>query len=1242
MKSQSIPLFEEVASTDFLKFKFGDKSYQEQLNEAVADTKCFCAVSIEHKEIKSDTAAMEVVWCTHNFAFLGGSLGCAEGEKIARAFEYGTEHGLPVVIECRSGGARIQEGTSALMQLAKVSVAVEAHKQASLPFITVLTDPTYGGVSASYAMQSDVRIGMSGARIGFAGPGVILNTIFEKDQSKYDLNCPVNFQSAEYLQEHGQLDVIVKVQNGQRTTEVAEKAAVQILRHLYTGRLSRHMEHHSISIPADETLENMDYTLARKIDRYQTQDIISSLFTEYVEVSGDGRAAKDSCIKGGLARFKGFSCVVIGTIKGHTPSSMKDTNYGMASPAGYRTALRLMKLAEKFHLPVITFVDTCGAWPSFEAERDGQFEAIATNLTAMAGLQVPIISLITGEGGSGGALGIGMGNKVGMLSHAYFGVISPEGAASILGRYSDDVHKLQQFPLDCQELATAQQIYAHQLKEIGVVDDIIWEEDGENFEKFSVLRERIAAFLEESLAVLLRMSKSDLVKQRYTRFRSIGNFSKLTDAQKAKILEAAITSTTPKSRPPRPDTTPNKLIKFLAEQIVNGKRSFYKGLSPPGMTKVAPSAMYCEAPPVAVTAKHILDKEGPEAMAQWVKQQPCVLITDTTMRDAHQSLLATRVRTIDLVEGAKMAGKLLKNAFSFECWGGATFDVAYRFLNEDPWERLRQIRAACPDVCLQMLIRGANAVGYTSYPDNIVEEFVALAAACGIDIFRVFDCFNDVDNMKVCIEAIRKAGKVAEVCVCYTSDLLTSEIYNIEYYKGVCKAAVDAGAHMIGIKDMAGLLKPRAALPLMNALREVTDLPIHFHTHATSGASLATAIEMCRAECDIIDFAIASMSDCTSQPSLNAFLAAMQGDARDPEIDYLKLEPLDMFWSRVRDMYSPFEAGMKAGTARIYDHEIPGGQYANLFVQCKSMGMFKKWEQVLDMYRDVNKLFGDIVKVTPSSKCVGDLALYLVTRGLTCADVLDPSKAANIDFPASSIEFMEGQLGFPHRGFPKDVVDSILKGKPQLTTRPSASLIPADMDGEILRLSNKYGRPFSKEDAISSLLYPQVFAKYVEFCENYSNVVSLVPTPVFWYGMNIGDSFEIDLPEGNGLLPTGKNTILLKKVSPIKLGGIRSLSFVVNGKEQVADVKDTTGKLEFEGPMADANDLSQVGSPMPGAVDVKVSSGDQVCEGQVLAIVCAMKMEVHVKAQVSGVVDKLYVRTGESVIEGSLILKMKV
>merc|ERR1712070_716756 len=456
--------------------------------------------------------------------------------------------------------------------------------------------------------------------------------------------------------------------------------------------------------------------------------------------------------------------------------------------------------------------------------------------------------------------------------------------------------------------------------------------------------------------------------------------------------------------------------------------------------------------------------------------------------------------------------------------------------------------------------------------------------------------------MMVCIKAVRDAGKVAEVCLCYTSDVLTSKIYTLDYYKDLTKKLVDAGAHIIAIKDMAGLLKPLAAAPLMKVIREVTDLPFHFHTHATSGGSLATAIEMAKAGCNIVDFATASMSEMTSQPSLNAFLAVMKGDACDPGIDYLAAEPYDMYWSKLREMYLPFECGMKAGTARVYDHEIPGGQYSNLMVQCAAMGIWEKWEEVLDMYRDVNIMFGDIVKVTPSSKCVGDLAIYLVNRGLSCDDVKDPSKAAAVDFPASVIEFMEGRLGFPHHGFPDDIAKNILKGRPQLKESPSASLPQANFGQEKENLRTKFNFEPTDEDVISSLLYPKVFADYRKYLATNGNFVTYLQTPVHSYG---------------------------------------TLYFLVNGEPQEVEIQDASGDDAFIGPMADKSNLSHVGSPMPGAIDkLLVAEGASVSEGEKLAVIVAMKMEIVVKAPRDGKIGELFIEEGSKVIEGALLLTL--
>jgi acetyl-CoA carboxylase carboxyl transferase alpha subunit len=1256
-------LFEEVCSQDFLKFKFGGRGYQDQLYDSIAKTKRLAGVRSELIEVPVNGENVKVVWVQHDFGFLGGSLGCAEGEKITRSFEYAIENKLPVCVQCRSGGARMQEGTSSLMQMAKVSVAVEALHRAKLPFVAVLSDPTYGGVSASYAMQADIKIALSDARIGFAGPAVILNTMCEADQSKFDTQCPPDFQSAQYLHQHGQVDAVLDITGktkveAQDNVELEVAGIMRLLMNPNQGKINSNDNDNESETAATEADMNapFNYTNSRRIDRPQTQDVIASLFTSFFELSGDGRVGRDICMRGGLASFGGRACVVLGTYKGHSPKTMEEANYGMSSPHGYRMALRLMKMAERFGLFVVTLVDTVGAWPTFECEGDGQSEAIATNLTIMAGLEVPIITIMVGEGGSGGALGIGMGNTVGMLSGGYFGVISPEGAASILGRYKDDAHKAEQFPKDCQELATAQCIYAYQLKEIGVVDEILWESaDGESHNNFPILSSRIRAFIVRSLEDLENKSGIELVQHRYKKFRALGTFSELDENQRADAVADAVSRSNRPAREAKKPSVPSALIKHLAEECVTGVNSRHRGLAPkscPTMPPVPTKYTVDPKPAGWTNAKHILDAEGPEAMSKWVKSRSQVLVTDTTMRDAHQSLFATRARSEDLILGATIANDLLRDAFSLECWGGATFDVCMRFLDECPWERLRAIRAACPDVCLQMLIRGANAVGYTSYPDNVVTEFVRLSAENGMDVFRIFDCFNVLDNMQVAIDAVRANNKVAEVCLCYTGDLLTSNIYDVEYYRNLAKVVTEAGAHIIGIKDMAGLMRPLECKPLLEAIRSVSDLPIHFHTHSTSSGTLTTAMEMARLGCDVVDFATASMADGTSQPSLNAFVAMMDGASNGTGMDFLKLEPYDMYWARVRDMYSPFESGMKSGSARVFEHQIPGGQYSNLLVQCQSMGLWDRWEEVLDAYRDVNQLFGDIVKVTPSSKCVGDLALYLVTRKLKAEDLYDPVKASQVDFPESVVGLLKGDLGFPHRGFPKQVEDIILKGAAKRTIRAGLQLTPADFEANRKALSEKWNQEITPEMGMSSIMYPGVFKDFMTRRANKGLLLRYLPTPVYFYAMEAGQQFTMNVPSnlvgemsGDVVTSTGNETsapttavnIVLRRVGPLREGK-RQVVFGVDGKDQSFDIKDSTGVFVFDGPMADTKNTSHVASPMPGNIlEILVKPGQVVKAGDTLMIISAMKMEVKSTAPFDGKVGKIVVETAARVVEGCLL-----
>ena len=807
---------------------------------------------------------------------------------------------------------------------------------------------------------------------------------------------------------------------------------------------------------------------------------------------------------------------------------------------------------------------------------------------------------------------------------------------------------------------------------MGVPPPVFTEEvPGETFTAFPLLAARISTFVFTALSQLTCLSPSELVAARYAKFRGMGIFDKLDESQcLERVRQCRLTA--------QPSSTNNRRAKAasggavcgsllkIAELTLHGEHSAFRGKAPGGGGKLAeppgravPTAM----PPRAENAKSVLDARGPEAMAQWVREQSRgrVLVTDTTMRDAHQSLLATRVRTTDILSAASEASAVLHDAFSFECWGGATFDVAYRFLDECPWARLRAIREAIPNVCLQMLIRGANAVGYTSYPDNVVQDFVALAAKNGMDVFRIFDCFNDVSNMTVAIEAVRKANKVAEVAVCYTADILTSQIYGPSYYTEVTRRAREAGAHIIAIKDMAGLLKPNGAKALMEAIRAgAANLPIHFHTHATSSASLATALAMVEHGCDIIDFATASLADATSQPSLNAFCASLVGHPRDPKIDYLKLEPLDMHWGKIRELYAPFECGMKSGSARVFDHEIPGGQYTNLLVQCRSMGLWDRWEEVLDMYRDVNTLLGNVVKVTPSSKCVGDLALFLINKGLKTDEVV--AKAHEIDFPQSVFELLEGRLGFPHRGFPAEVSAAILKGAASLPMgeRSSAALPAADFAAERARLTAAHaGATIGAEEVSSALLYPKVFADYLGRQSKYGATLTYWPTPVYFHGLLVGGSAVFSLPaelaaaEFGGLLglsedelratgATVKVRITLDRVSGKTHGAMRTLHFTVDigsssAKQQVS-LKDADGEVEFSGPMANADDRSHLSAPMPGLVEkVHTKPGAVVSEGDVLLTVSAMKMEVHVKAPYRATIGEMHVAAGDRVVEGALL-----
>ena len=637
-----------------------------------------------------------------------------------------------------------------------------------------------------------------------------------------------------------------------------------------------------------------------------------------------------------------------------------------------------------------------------------------------------------------------------------------------------------------------------------------------------------------------------------------------------------------------------------------------------------------------ISAKNILDQSGPQAVANWVKGQKEVLLTDTTFRDAHQSLLATRVRTHDIEKIAHQTQIAIPELFSSEMWGGATFDVAYRFLNEDPWERLRKIRKQMPNTLLQMLFRGSNAVGYSNYPDNVIQAFIKESAKQGIDVFRIFDSLNWTAQMEPSIQAVIDSGKIAEATMCYTGDIndpLRSK-YDIHYYKQMAKDLESMGAHIIAIKDMAGLLKPQAAYRLISELKDTVDVPIHLHTHDTSGNAIMTYEKAIQAGVDIVDVAISAMSGHTSQPSMSSLYYALVGDERAPKLDIEKVQSLNHYWEDVRPYYQSFENGINAPQTEVYLHEMPGGQYSNLQQQAKAVGLSEKWDEVKRMYRKVNMMFGDIVKVTPSSKVVGDMALFMVQNQLTEADLYE--KGDTLSFPDSVVSFFEGQLGQPVGGFPEKLQKIILKGRPAITVRPG-QLAPA-VDFEKVRdeLADKVEFIPSDEQVLSYLMYPQVFLDYCKSQKQFGEV-KLLDTPTFFYGMRLGEKINVEIEKGKVLI------IRLDEIGEADEEGNRILFFNLNGQRREIVVKDrSVQSTVVHRKKAEPTDKNQYGATMSGSVlQVLVKKGDHVKKGDVLMVTEAMKMETAIEARFDGVVDHLYVHPGEMIQSGDLLIELK-
>jgi pyruvate carboxylase len=674
-----------------------------------------------------------------------------------------------------------------------------------------------------------------------------------------------------------------------------------------------------------------------------------------------------------------------------------------------------------------------------------------------------------------------------------------------------------------------------------------------------------------------------------------------------------------------------KLLEYLGDVIVNGN-ALVKGRATAARRDPAPLPPFNALAPAGTRDR--LKELGPEKFAAWVRDHKGILVTDTTMRDAHQSLLATRMRTFDMLAIADAYARLGAGLFSLEMWGGATFDTSMRFLKECPWDRLLQLRERIPNVLFQMLLRASNAVGYTNYPDNVVQAFVKESAAAGIDVFRVFDPLNWVPNMRVAIDAVRESGAICEAAICYTGDVLDPKRtkYSLSYYVALAKELEKHGAHMLAIKDMAGLCKPFAAGKLVAALREEIGIPIHFHTHDTAGSQLATLLEAASHGASVVDAALAPFAGLTSQPNLNALVDAARHTPLDTGLDTDDLRRLAHYWGAVRDHYTAFECGMKAPDADLYLHEMPGGQFTNLLEQAKALGLGDRWEDVCKAYADVNRVLGDIVKVTPTSKAVGDLALLLVTNGLTADDLLDDTR--EIAFPESAIDLLAGRMGQPPGGFPPAVVKRVVKKGEIVTGRPGESMPPADFGAAKKTVSDLVGRDASPRDVLSWLLYPRVFQDFAKHQATYSDV-SVLPTPAFLEGLLPGEELAVEIEPGKTLV------IRLLTVGDPHADGTRTVFFELNGQPRSVSITDRSLEAKVQKrPKATPGDAREVAAPMPGlVVTVAVRGGDKVKKGQKLLSLEAMKMETTLYAERDGTLAEVLVTPGTPVEAGELIAR---
>ena len=682
------------------------------------------------------------------------------------------------------------------------------------------------------------------------------------------------------------------------------------------------------------------------------------------------------------------------------------------------------------------------------------------------------------------------------------------------------------------------------------------------------------------------------------------------------------------------EDTELKVIEFLGNKFVNETKGNKKSYNVPVFPKFKPDELKELR---GRGTKQLFDEMGAKDFTQWIRKQQRLFVTDTTMRDAQQSLMATRVRTVDMEKIAPAVSVYGRNLFSLEMWGGATFDTAYRFLKEDPWERLEVLREKCPNILMQMLLRGANAVGYKNYPDNVIREFVKQAAKTGIDVFRIFDSLNWIQGMEVALDETLNQGMIAEPCLCYTGDILDSSKtkYTLSYYVKMAKELEKRGAHILGIKDMSGLLKPTAASKLVGALKQEIGIPVHLHTHDTSGNGVATVLMAAQAGVDIVDAAFNSMSGLTSQPALNSIVASLQHSDRDTGLDSDGLQKISEYWKDVRPVYKDFESELQTASAEIYKYEIPGGQYSNLQAQVESFGLGHKLKEVKDMYKAVNQMLGDIVKVTPSSKVVGDLAIFMVQNELTPENIVE--KGANIDFPDSTVSYFEGMMGQPEGGFPEDIQKVVLKGKKPITCRPGELLEPEDFDAIRKKLQDELGLEGTDREVISYAIYPKVFEDYVKSLRKDGNF-RYMGSDIFFHSLAEGETCEVKLGEGKILI------VRLQEVRPVDNEGMREAIFEVNGNRRIIKIKDKTVTVNSSNSVlyADENNPMEIGANIPGnIIKVLVKEGETVDANQPIAVIEAMKMETNILAASAGVVERIYVSEGQQVKAGEMVAKLK-